>query len=393
MNPDYPRPVFRLKADSEDGPGASWSPDGNRILIYDDTSMQLFTKQGTRLAVMEQSVFQAKWSRQGERVLSIGTDGTARLWNGFDGIEILRCVHSPDSVWPEAQWNTDETLLLTRFMKEVCIWQTSNNYRRFHVEMTSRVTTAHWMFDESRILIVSGDGILSIWNAESGQELRAIQPEIRGTRIKAYVGRSNQRIILGEGFGARIYEVWSMASLQREFILRTQPGMVFHQSLGNPMWSADEALIATCSRAEYKAHTDKRNLINIWDAKTGLQVHEFEIPDSVWHFAWSNSSHKLMTGSQDGVARLLDVDGKLIEKSFPHESSVEDFTWLEEDHLLLTKTAHGAVCIWDTRNGSLVFQTKYPGTINSVELNPSQTHLLVSWIGNDIDVYEVSLAR
>lgn len=395
-------PILRLHHETEDGPSAAWSPDGTRILTFGESPMQLFRENGIKLGEMAHDVYGAQWSKTGDRILSYGPDGMACLWDGFTGAGLLRCEHAFGSAWAEAQWNHDETVLLTQFNNEAVIWDIASGERLHTFQTPKQIHTTRWMFNETQVLTASDDLAIRLWDVVTGNELAVFQSDADDSKTSypsfSAEASHNERYILAGGSRFTKLNVWEVSTKQIVYTLSAPADLEVAWQFGwryGPQWASDDSRIVTCSRPIYasaqQTQLNKSCVISIHDAHSGIRLQDIEFSEYVWQMVWSRYKPTLLAASQSGIVLWLDTNTGSVLRQFQHDSSVEEFTWLEDEHVLITRTAAGGVYLWNTQDSSVLFETHYDGTTNSAELHPDRKRLLVSWIGNDIDVYEINL--
>ena len=115
-----------------------------------------------------------------------GGDGSAKLWDAVSG-ELIHTLSHEDTVW-SAEWNGDESLILTRSGSingrdgSAKLWDASSGELIHTLSHDSRVWSAEWNADESLILTSSGsinggDGSAKLWDASSGELIHTLSHE------------------------------------------------------------------------------------------------------------------------------------------------------------------------------------------------------------------------
>ncbi|KAL6604553.1 hypothetical protein ACP70R_029804 [Stipagrostis hirtigluma subsp. patula] len=128
------------------------------------------------------------------------------------------------------------------------------------------------------------------------------------------------------------------------------------------VWSAcldTNALRAASGSADFSA--------KVWDALTGNELHSFEHKHIVRACAFSEDTHRLLTGGFEKILRIYDLNRpdaapREIDKS---PGSVRTVAWLHSDQTILnTCTDMGGVRLWDVRSGKIfqTLETKAPVT-------------------------------
>ncbi|MAH96839.1 MAG: hypothetical protein CMI66_11815, partial [Pedosphaera sp.] len=137
---------------------------------------------------------------------------------------------------------------------------------------------------------------------------------------------------------------------------------------GRLTFSKDSSKIAASSIVG----SDK-NLVKIWETKTGQQIKILPHDYAVRSITFSDYKNAVYTGSSDSYVRLWRLDNQSEEPEFElkHENRVEvmeEYPEKVEESFVLTVTDSGTIRIWDTNAKKVIF-----GPIqNRSEVPPSQ---------------------
>ncbi|KAI3844818.1 hypothetical protein MKX03_004539 [Papaver bracteatum] len=133
------------------------------------------------------------------------------------------------------------------------------------------------------------------------------------------------------------------------------------------VWSCcldTNALRAASGSADFTAR--------IWDALTGDELHSFEHKHIVRACAFSENTHRLLTGGIEKVLRIFDLNRpdatpREVEKS---PGSIRTAQWLHSDQTILSScTDIGGVRLWDVRSGKIVQTLETKSSVTSAEVS------------------------
>lgn len=154
----------------------SWSPDGMSIasdshaldvLIWDLESEQVHTlgshKSG-RVGVTD-------WSPDSSQVVSEGGDGTIRIWDVASRENEVTVEGGVDVDWHP----TESKIVGARFDHNVCIWDTNTGKQLLCLEHENTALFTRWNIDGSMIATGDLDGIIRIWDAQTGDIIVTIE--------------------------------------------------------------------------------------------------------------------------------------------------------------------------------------------------------------------------
>ncbi|KAG6466018.1 hypothetical protein ZIOFF_076168 [Zingiber officinale] len=113
--------------------------------------------------------------------------------------------------------------------------------------------------------------------------------------------------------------------------------------------------------------SQREEIVKVWDALTGNELHSFEHKHIVRACAFSEDMHLLLTGGMEKILRTFDLNRpdappREIDKS---PGSIRTVDWLHSDQTILSScTDMGGVRLWDIRSGKIVqtLETKSPVT-------------------------------
>jgi WD40 repeat protein len=233
----------------------------------------------------------------GQRLVTGGKDGTARVWDCTSGRELL-CLRG---------------------------------HRR-------QVTSVAFAPDGRWLVTGSTDGTARIWDAITGLELRTLQRQHTGPVWAVAATPDGKRVVTGsEDSMAR---VWDSASGQ---VLRTLKGQT-------PLPVLNACLVGLLSSPQ--ASGPFLAGASLYPGRTGHT-------GPVWAVA-AFPDGRIVTGSEDGTARVWNVDsGRELLPPLQHEGGVVSVSASPDGRRILT--GGGNVRLWDAVNGRELFNTGFTG--------------------------------
>ena len=88
----------------------------------------------------------------------------------------------------------------------------------------------------------------------------------------------------------------------------------------------------------------------IWDSQTGEALHEFPHPDIVWSAGWSPDESQIVTGAEDGIIRIWDVQTKSVLHQWQAHKvgnvKVSSVDWSPDGAYILSASEDGITRIW-----------------------------------------------
>ena len=136
-------------------------------------------------------------------------------------------------------------------------------------------------------------------------------------------------------------------------------------SISSAAWSPDGAHILTGS---------DDGTARVWDARTGETTLELTHQSSVTAVAWSPDSTHILTGSDDGTARAWDATTGKTTLELTHQRPVNAVAWSPNGTHILT--ASDGTRVWDARTGKTTLELTHQRPVTTVAWSPDSTHIL-----------------
>jgi WD40 repeat protein len=229
-----------------------------------------------------------------------------------------------------------------------------------------------WSPDGERLLS-SGGARVVVWDARTGAQVREIA---RGTwRLHAAWSRDGARVVTGSHTGT--IKLWDART---GALLHTLTGHEQHVTAADFDPSGRHVLSASLDRT-----------VRIWDAATGALLrtvtdHGLQVQSA----RYSLDGTRIITASADTTARILTADGEPLQLLEGHTSTVEDAALTPDHHLAATAGLDGAVRVWDTATGTMLWTVGFGKTpVTSVEIDRAGRALLLA-AGDTAEVLDLA---
>jgi WD40 repeat protein len=276
---------------------ADFSADGRLMVTVgaDGTARVWNATTGTQLVTFGAHVSTARFSPDGSQVVvTASMDKTARVWDAKTGSQQAVLSGHEGAVW-SAEWSPDGSRIATASSdKTARVWDAKTGSQQAVLSgHEGAVWSAEWSPDGSRIATASSDKTARVWDAKTGAKL-AEHAEPQAERIAAATfSPDGTHIIIAEegittpGTGAAYLWQWSA----------DQPPVRLIG--GNPEFSPDGRLVLT---------VDKQT-VHVWDARTGKSVADLQSfsQDAVTVARFSPDSVHVISGSAEGTATIWEV--------------------------------------------------------------------------------------
>ncbi len=314
---------------------AHFSSDGQRIVAAvrngsptDENTALLWNADGTGAPVMlrghEDSIYTAGFSPDGSKVVTGSFDGTARIWSSDGGTPVkLDCGGAVFIA--DFSPNSSQVLTVTNGEKHgdavtqdgvLRVWPADGRGAPLVLKGHSgRINSAYFSPDGKHIVTAGSDGTIRLWQTE----VAAAPVLLAGHKFGALDARFDRS-------GRRIVSV----AEDKTAMIRNVDGS------GTPVvWNADHEL----KSAEFSPDGERvvilaksSSVAYLWNADSGqppsiLSGHT----GTINNVQFSNDGKYILTGSDDGSARVWLADGTgeaLVLEAEPNESSTR-VSWAE----------------------------------------------------------------
>ena len=275
----------------------AFAPGRSHILTAGGDAARIRDVATTRalLELPHAQIESARYSRDGARVATVGSDGIVRIWNAASGA-LVREMRGHTAPVRNVDWSRDGSLVASASDDgSVRVWDPeSGEVVRVLGEHGGQVFAV--AFSPTASLVATGgvDNIVHLWEPRSGRELRTLSvPEGLATNVA--FDPTGRWIALGAVNGTTRIASVETGATRVELI--GHRGIVLHVD-----WSPDGNLVVTCG---------PDGPARLWDAATGsllalLPVAEDTHAQSAGFAADGGS---IAIGREDGVTDLHELPG------------------------------------------------------------------------------------
>ncbi len=293
------KPAARDRAAAVD-----FSADGALMLAVSGSAVTVWQRvTGSRIATLTQAgnVSSARFSPDGQLIVTAADDGTARTWEAATGRAVAAVRHGA------ALWN------------------------------------AAFSADGARIITASADGTARIWNALTGAPGPVFPHHPRqpgspapGAVFMASINRAGSRVLTAADDGTA--KLWNAATGETVAVLPHENSVA--GALFSP--SGDMALTFSADRTA-----------RLWETNAGHAVATLTHDSPVDAADFSPDGRRVVTAAHDGALRLWDAEpGQPRPETFRHDAQVYSVRFAPGGDRIASAAADGTVRVWQVPVGT-----------------------------------------
>jgi WD40 repeat protein len=299
------------------------------------THSELMTLRGHGAGVVSVAL-----SRDGQRIVTGGWEGTAKVWDAATGGELLTLRGHRDGVNCAAFSPDGRRIVTGSGDRTAKVWDAATGNEQLtltgHMGWVSSVAFSP---DGRRIATGSADQTARVWDAASGTNLCAFKGHRAEINSVAF-SPDGQRMVTGSrDFTAK---VWDATGGNEPFTLKGHT-----DGISSARFSPDGRRLGTGSFDQ---------TAKVWDLATRKELFALKgHTNRIWSVAFSTDGQRIATASKDATARVWDATtGSQLLVLIGHSTNVGSVAFSPDGRCLVTGGGDRTAKVWDAANGQLL---------------------------------------
>jgi WD40 repeat protein len=320
----------------------AFSPDSQRLLIRDDREAALLWSAltaepiGEPMRHGEEQVISAIFSPDGSRVLTTGTDGVVRLWDGNTGAVFMAL--SQEGATYSAQYSVDGRLIYTWDDGGVQFWDAITGQAVDAPLEMPGIAGAVASSDNARLVTWDRDGRLLIQDMGTGAELGPSKVH-EGGFSNAVIAEMSGVVVTGEG--SKVTRLWSLDTGEP-----IGEPIVNDGGYGPPVISDQARRLLTWTYL---------NSAQLWDLQTGeLLDDEVARAGELEGGVFSPGGETLFTWSGTAGFTREALTGEILDGPFQVEEGLNEAFFSVDGRFLMARALNDKAYLWETASGRQV---------------------------------------
>ncbi len=342
---------------------AAMPPFDDRTAAIERRIAHLAMSVGPELAHPSGQVLAATYSPDGTRVLTAGTDGSARIWDAASGDELATLV-GHDASLSMAAWKPDGAQVVTAsFDKTGRRWDAATGAQLELYQHDGNVRWACFSPDGGAVATASYDGTVRVWREgvaplvlqAGGQSTRVIWLS-GGKRLAASVdarGAAALEYVVGK--------IWDVASGEVKATLRGPPTDHAQLCVG-----AREEFLSN-GRAVWRLTHSGARRVEDEDGHARTTSHAGAVL-----CADLSSDRRLVSAAEDGTVITWEASDLEQRQSFRHEARVKSVRFSRTGAYILTASEDRSVTLWAAGSGRALWRMRGAGKLQHASFRPDE---------------------
>ena len=348
---------------------ARYSPDGETIVTASvDGSARLWDADTGHLEHILTNhtgeVTSVQFSPDGSRVVTASRDGTARIWDAANGTQVLVLAH--EAGLTSAEFSPDGKSVATSSLDRTArLWDAETARLIVRLAHDAPVQLVRFSPDGNRLVTTTWAGSVRLWDAHTGRLVADLKGHAAMIVPSAVFSHDSRQLATASYDGtARLWDAKDGSSVA---VLRGHLDRV-----SSVAFSPDGKRLLTVSYDQTG---------RLWDTTSGVGLAVLQARGSqVVVAAFDRDGERIATGNADGIARIWDAhSGAELAVFAGHGTTVNDIVFSADGRSLLTASADATARLWDATSSVLIATLRdHTDVVTSASFSPDGRRVITT---------------
>jgi WD40 repeat protein len=317
-------------------------------------------------------VFSASFSPDGSRIVTVGGDATAKVWDARTSAELLT-LKGHTGLVRSASFSPDGSRIVTASTDQTAgVWDAQTGAEILTLEgHNGQVASALFSPDGSRIVTASPDSTAKVWDARTGAELLTLKGHMGSYLVAASFSPDGSRVVTADNVDNKGWtRVWDARNGTEILTLEGHS-----TPLSSVSFNPDGSRIVTTSLAADGS-------AKVWDARTGAELFTLKGHNNGFGSAsFSPDGSRLLTGGGDGEIKVWDArTGAAVctlKGSADNTGTASIAFSPDGSRIVAHRTWDKTAQIWDAQTGAEILTLKgHTGFVYSASFSPDGSRVV-----------------
>jgi WD40 repeat protein len=388
--------------DPDDNPYPAWKPDVDGsapqkmadVPLVQHLSADLpFVYDPTGLKLDLNWINFAQFSPDGRRVVTASNNGIARLWDATTGEAIGEPMeHSGPVNFTQFSYNSEHVVTASQdgTARMWHAWDaTAGKPGGEAMRHKKGVSCARFSPEGQRVVTASEDNTARVWDPFSGTPFGEPMKHDGAINTVSFSPDGERVVTASEDNSARVWD----AHYPRDIPERAETG----RPVGEPMKHEGNVVSAQFSPDSHRVVTGSADgTARLWDAATGSPIGEpMQHEDQVASVEFSPDGRWIVTGSYDNTARVWDTaTGKPVGEPMEHQREIYTAHFSPDGQRVLTASEDNTARVWDALTGTPISEPiRHHGAIYAACFSPDGKRVVTASEDNTARVWDAATGR
>ena len=325
------------------------------------------------------NVQHAQFSSDGQRVLVVTWDNTARVWDALTGQPTGEILKHAEAI-RAAQFSPDGQQVVTASDDTTArLWDARTGQPMGEpLQHAKSVKSAQFSRDGKFVVTASGDTTARVWEARTGQAIGEPLPHAAGVRSAQFSPDGKWLATLSDD--------WTVTIRDARTSQRVGQPLKHAAVIVSAQFSPDSQLVVTAS---------DDSTARVWDARTGQPLGEpLKHAKTVTSARFSPDGKSVVTASADTTARIWEVGtGRPISEPLKHANVIASAQFSPDSQRIVTASYDTTARVWDARTGQPISEPlKHPNGVESAQFSADGQRVLTTSADTVARIWDLPVA-